>query len=225
MDFFRRMATKEADKRLKPGYARKQFRKLLSDFKEYDTEEYENMMQFSEELIRKAPGDYARQCALSKGLLTAAQIYLFSSFSQEDLLRKFLKYYFTFDSNGDFRLQKGEMEWCLEYLGKKENIGKEKIMKAIKRMGGKSMGALNLNFLKNSDKPKLLNEELTERLFQSLVEEDASSEDACIDWMVPAYSEIPAVHVRVLPALRSRSSVSPAPRGRHRDGHSSASHC
>ncbi|CAG9331547.1 unnamed protein product [Blepharisma stoltei] len=108
----------------------------------------------------------------------SALIFLLNSYDEAGLARLFLSFYLEFDASNDRKMQEDELEQCIEFLGLKDYIGKEKMIAALKIIG---IDASNkLSFLQEgSAAQKILNDETRSHLFQILkVKKEKPAEDA-----------------------------------------------
>lgn len=180
LGFLRKMISSKEDNHLSPTYAREQCIKVLTSFMEYDTEEFEKMQQYSREIIKDSPGNYLRMSLFAKGLVFTTLLHLLLTLDPEELFHHFLRYYLSMDPAGKFHLTKQQWERSLNALTRPGSIEKSKMLKAVAHMGGKSLKALD--FLKSRDLDGLMDSELSERVFQSLVMEETQEDIPVVDW-------------------------------------------
>lgn len=61
--------------------------------------------------------------------------YILSTYDDSNFRRRLLAFYLEFDASDDRKMQQEELSNCLEYLGRPELLGKEKILRALKYVG------------------------------------------------------------------------------------------
>ena len=98
-----------------------------------DIKEYNNFINRKVE-IEKVKRIFNEFYLLSNNFAECALIYLFNSYDETGMSRLFQAFYLEFDANGDMKMQIEEMEQCIEYLGRDEFIGKEKMIDILKEL-------------------------------------------------------------------------------------------
>jgi Ca2+-binding EF-hand superfamily protein len=90
-------------------------------------------------------------------------VYL-NCFSKQQLREEFGRFLWEFDENFDGRIQQNEFERCLEELGRRDRIGKEKV-----RIGLRAMFITvddGASFLKEGSKDRIVDKQISGQLFQ-----------------------------------------------------------
>jgi hypothetical protein len=106
---------------------------MTEGFKEVDIQRYQKIQQSGAGSLLS---EYFNELYLVVNGISAKNfIYVTNSYDLNNLRRRLLSFYFEFDQSEDKRLQKKELDMCLDFLSKEEYIGKEKMLKALELIG------------------------------------------------------------------------------------------
>ena len=149
--------------------------RVLKKFRSMDKEEYEKFVRLKV-TSKKVKGAFNEHYLLSHGFGERALAFLLNSYDEVGLTRLFQAFYLEFDTNNDQRMEKKEMEECIEYLAKDNFIGKAKIIETLKEFGVNCENKLSF-FLEGSAAKKVLNQEKCSELFEKLKWKEEEADD------------------------------------------------
>jgi hypothetical protein len=138
--------------------------KILKIYRDIDNKEYNTFIKlkvFSKD-VKKIFHEYY---LLSQGFAECSLIYILNSYTETGIVRLFQSFYLEFDSNNDFKMQKEELENCIEFLAKEEFIGKNKMMESLNFVGVDCKNTLSF-FQEGAAVKKILNKESLNQLFK-----------------------------------------------------------
>lgn len=150
---------------------------ITEGFKEVDIQRYQQIQQSDAGSLLS---DYFHELYLVvNGINEKNFIYVTNSYDLNNLRRRLLSFYFEFDQSEDKRLQKKELDMCLDYLAKEEYIGKEKMLKALELIGIRI--DTKLSFLKEGEAAqKLLTQDKLNEVWMKIKSSETTGESTGI---------------------------------------------